>query len=120
MEIEAAFEKWNGLAGHLEELYYKLSRKEKELEEISQSIQKEVSGENLDLVKRSLRKKEELLHGQVVCLWDMKIALEKVKRLYEGCEEGIIDEGEGIIVDRAPDFCVRDLTAWNVIPIQFK
>ncbi|MCI8785330.1 MAG: hypothetical protein HFI84_01575 [Eubacterium sp.] len=122
MEIEVFLKQWNQNhpVEQMEEGLKILSRQEKELEDIHQNMARNFQGEEWNSVRKNIRRAEEMLHEQISHIWDMKIALEKTKRLYETCENEIIETGEEVSRRMPEQIGVIDLTAWNPISFQIK
>lgn len=120
MELELSLKRWNRLIGQLSEYTKILRHSEAELEEICSRIRKEEkTQENISIVK-SIQKQEDSLHGQVIRLNEMRTALEKIKRLYEECEDSIVETGEGEYRHFPEEFQVAKLRGWDVVSVILK
>lgn len=120
MEIEVSLKQWNHPVEQMEENLKILSRQEEELRAIRQNMIRDFQGEEWSSVRKMIGKAEETLQDQISHLWDMKIALEKIKRLYEDCENEMIAIGEGEKKWMPENLKVQDLKAWNLMPFKLK
>lgn len=120
MELEVFLKQWNHPVEQMEESLKILSGQEEELKDVLQTIGRNFQGEEWNSVRRNIRKSETALHEQIRHLWNMKTALGKIKRLYEDCENEIIETGEGGCRRMPEQIGVIDLTAWSSIPFQIK
>lgn len=120
MEIEVFLKQWNHSVEQIGEGLKILSRQEEELKDIHQNMVRDFQGEEWNSVRKKIRTAEITLHEQISHLWDMKIALEKIKRLYVACENEIIEIGEEESYKMTEHIGVIDLTAWNQISFQLK
>lgn len=120
MEIEVFLKQWNHPVEQIGESLKILSRQEEELKDIYQNMVRDFRGGEWNSVRKKIRTAEITLHEQISHLWDMKIALEKIKRLYEACENEIIEIGEEESQRMAEQIGVMDLSAWNQVSFQLK
>ena len=116
MEIEISTRQWHYLTGQLEEGIKVLLKQEIELDELCQAMQKD-SGTTMRTVIQSIRKEEEFLHKQRLCLIDMKVALEKIGRFYQKCEEEVVLAGEADRKSFSENFRTKDLSEQRFVRV---
>lgn len=120
MEVQASLERWCAIVEQLDKSHRMLRREEVELESLHRDIVKYLPEESAREIQRSLQQQEEVLHLLTLQVKDMSVALEKVRRIYEKCEEDILASGEAETSQVTETLQIIDLEEWKVIPVKLE
>ncbi len=81
MEIQVTLAKWNPLMEDLKREADFIKRKEMGLQGLRRDLRKVINGSEKERILRVIYREEEHLHRQAEILADLRIALEKAKRI---------------------------------------
>lgn len=120
MEIQVTLAKWNPLMEDLKREADFIKRKEMELQGLRRDLRKVINGNEKERIIRVIYREEEHLHRQAEILADLRIALEKAKRMYEHCEQDLMDACEIPQKRFQEKIHVTNLNGWGGIPVRLQ
>ena len=118
MEIQITLVKWDSLIEDLKRRADFIKRKEMELQGLRKSLRKSINEKEKQKIVRGIGREEENLHRQTEILADLRIAMEKAKRLYENCEQDIMQTCEAPPKRFQEKIHVANLKGWRGIPVR--
>lgn len=120
MEIQVTLAKWNPLMEDLKREADFIKRKEMELQGLRRDLRKVINGSEKEKIIRVIYREEEHLHRQAEILADLRIALEKAKRMYEHCEQDLMDACEIPQKRFQEKIRITNLNGWGGIPVRLQ
>ncbi len=94
MELDVRLKRWNYLAEQLKGCERQICSSAAGLDDLCEKIQRRAVSQSDQIIWKSLLKEREYLREQAGKIRDMKAALEQIGRMYENCEESVIQAAE--------------------------
>lgn len=120
MEIQITLAKWDSLIESLERGANFIRKKEMELQGLRRDLRKVINGSEKERILRVICREEEHLHRQAEILADLRIAMEKAERMYEHCEQDLMDACEIPQKRFQEKIHVTSLNGWGGIPVRLQ